>query len=358
MARTMQEAAQAVTSPLPVQKKTVFAPDMPVSLPDALKPALEPMSELPPPELSPLLAQEKPVAALATVIGHTSQNQPVLSVVPTSAMPPQEFVMQFSASNLAPGTIVEFIPQSGAAPYHAPFPVTDAPAAALIPTPLWPLLGSFDWPVLDEVQQILQQQGAVQALQNLVRAAPNPANPARMPPATLFFLAAVRAGDIVSWLGDKTADILRRAGRADVIRAGDRDFSGLQRTSSEAVAQDWRGVALPLAWQDGLHKMMLYYRRSSGDDDKEQGGFGTRFIFDLDLPRMGAVQLDGLHRTKRLDLIVRSHSPFSETMQQAMRRAWGGALEQVALSGELSFQSKPSQFVKIDLRGDNRGIKV
>lgn len=363
IAQIMQTAAPAPDAPAlpsaPTLQKAAFAPDMPISLPAGLKSVPAPVPELQIPA-PPLLVQEKPAAAIAPVIGHTPQNLPVLSVTPPGAAFPQAFVLQFGASNLPAGTLVEFIPQPGGVPYHAAFPTAETVAGApILPTPIWPLLGSFDWPVLDDVQQILQQQGAAQVLESLARTVPNPGNPARMPAAALFFLAAVRSGDIAGWLGDKAMDVLRRAGRADIATRGARDFAGLQRASSEPVAQDWRGVALPMAWQDDMHKAILYFRRSGSEDDKEQGGgFGTRFIFDLDLPRMGAVQLDGLHRTKRLDLIVRSRLPFSEPMQQAMRRAWVGALEQTALSGELSFQSKPSQFVKIDLPADSRGIRV
>ncbi len=364
IAQTIQAAAPvpdvpAVPPPLQ-QKKSVFSPDIPVSLPVTMKSSVAPVPELQILVPPPFLTQEKPVASVASVIGHTPQNLPVLSIVSPGAAFPQEFALQFGASNLPAGTMVAFIPQPGGAPYQAAFPTAEIVAGApILPTPIWPLLGSFDWPVLDEVQQLLQQQGAVQAFESLVRTAPNPGNPARMPAAALFFLAAVRSGDIAGWLGDKTMDALRRAGRTDIAIRGARDFAGLQRTSSEPISQDWRGMALPMAWQDDMHKAMLYFRRSGGDEDNEQGGgFGTRFIFDLDLPRMGVVQLDGLHRTKRLDLIVRSRSPFSDTMQQAMRRTWGGALEQAALSGELSFQSKPSQFVKIELPVDRRGIRV
>jgi hypothetical protein len=57
---------------------------------------------------------------------------------------------------------------------------------------------------------------------------------------------------------------------------------------------------------------------------KDQQGKQTRFIFDLSLDALGKVQLDGLFRAKRLDLIVRTLTPFSLPMQQDMRRIYSG----------------------------------
>jgi hypothetical protein len=70
---------------------------------------------------------------------------------------------------------------------------------------------------------------------------------------------------------------------------------------------------------------------------------------------MGAVQLDGLHRpaekSGKLDLIVRTKAPLSGTMQQSMRRAYVRALEQTGHSGEMSFQHRPEQFIKVGTSG-------
>jgi hypothetical protein len=72
----------------------------------------------------------------------------------------------------------------------------------------------------------------------------------------------------------------------------------------------------------------------------------------MDLTRMGVVQLDGLHRPaakdSKLDLIVRTGAPLSQTMQQSMRRTYVRVLEQTGHSGEMSFQHRPEQFVRVD----------
>lgn len=307
-----------------------------------------------------IILQETPVAAAATVIGRTAQNLPVLSVTLPGSEFPQNFVLQLNAANLPEGSVVSFIPHAGI--WHAMLPAATPPVAemaALPPATPWELFGSFSWPVMEDIQKtLLQQPDGMQGVAAIARMAPNPANPASLPAAALLFLAAVRSGDITTWLGDKTIDILRRAGRADIIARAGRDFAGLQRSATEPVSQDWRGVTLPLAWQNDIHKMMLYFRRDNKDGENGDTGIpGTRFIFDLNLSRMGAVQIDGYHRPaqKKLDLIVRTQKPLGQDMQQAMRRRWAAALEQTRLQGEMSFQSKPEQFVKMALPSGKPG---
>jgi hypothetical protein len=115
-----------------------------------------------------------------------------------------------------------------------------------------------------------------------------------------------------------------------------------------------------MAWENELSHVMLYYRhdgkQEGGDADKDSKT--TRFIFDLRLDRMGDVQLDGFHRGKRLDLIVRTKAPVSPRMQQEMRRAYTNAVELAGASGELLFQNRAEQFVSIKIEEDARKISV
>ncbi|MCD8562757.1 MAG: hypothetical protein LRY54_01560 [Alphaproteobacteria bacterium] len=68
---------------------------------------------------------------------------------------------------------------------------------------------------------------------------------------------------------------------------------------------------------------------------------------DLSLSQIGRVQLDGYCRGKSFDLILRTDEPFSATARQSMRALYHGALEWEGLSGDLGFQNKPEQWVKI-----------
>ena len=70
---------------------------------------------------------------------------------------------------------------------------------------------------------------------------------------------------------------------------------------------------------------------------------------------MGKVQIDGLFRPARLDVIVRTQSPFSQSMTQDMRATYARALRETGVTGELSFQNQPGQWVTITPEKQNYG---
>lgn len=278
------------------------------------------------------------------------------------------FVFQHPASGLVTGdtmtlSLSQSVGQVGTQLSASSSPVA-APSATPTPTsaitPAIPLFNNFQWPALDNLFQQLQTQ-APQVAQALAQALPAQSTaPQRLPPAALFFIAAIRAGDIGQWLGQKSVDAIRSRGGQSLLERVNSDMRGLQRTGAEPVSQDWRAVALPFYSDGEITKMMLFYRHdqdhgAQNDDNKKR----TRFIFDLQLNRMGAVQLDGLHRGERLDLIVRAEKHFSEGMRQTMRQRYVSALEQAGISGELSFQNKNTKWVHITIDADQgEGVSV
>lgn len=268
--------------------------------------------------------------AEARVLGFNPQNFPVLSLAQPGQTSPQIFTLQFSPANLQPGSRISFMPLPAAAPIPQPAPIPSS----------WPALMTPGlWEGLDDLYQSLLQS-APQAAQALSRILPAPGNPAQLTPAALMFVAAIRAGDVGMLFENKDIEALRRLGRLPQLARSTQETSTLSRLSAEPIAQDWRGMPIPLYWQGEIHKIALYWKHQDGSrgTDKESGDRQTRFIFDLALTRMGDVQLDGLVRGNRLDLMIRSHSPFSMPMQQAMRQAYTRALESSDLHGELNFQ--------------------
>ena len=71
---------------------------------------------------------------------------------------------------------------------------------------------------------------------------------------------------------------------------------------------------------------------------------------------MGPVQLDGLFKPARLDLVVRTETGLSDPMRQVMRQTYAEALRAFELTGELSFQNEKESFVKIIQAGQKVGL--
>jgi hypothetical protein len=285
----------------------------------------------------------------ANVLALTPQSLPLVSIQLPGANIPQTFVLQFTGSNLSPGTQVSLLPVPGNAVPTTP---------ALLPGTLPALTQSLAWPVLDDLLQTLSQISP-SATASLTRTLPSPANPAQMGPAALLFIAAVKSGDIESWLGDRKIGALTRAGKAGALSALNTDAATASRLSAEPVSGDWRAMPLPLHWQGEVHKVMLYTKQDGQNTPDERNGNGhTRFIFDLDLTRMGDVQIDGLMRGPRLDLVVRTQTYMSAGMQTAIRGAFTRALDDTSLHGDITFQGDPRQWVNVVKKEERVGVEI
>lgn len=297
---------------------------------------------------TPASTPQAPAGSItAQVTGFTPQNLPMVSVQwPGSALP-QTFVLQFNAANLQIGSTIVLQPQN--MQMAAPGVTAGAPPVTPQMAQLLALFGPGPWPVMDEAYQTLLQVSP-QAAQALARSLPSPGNPTQLGAAALLFIAAVRSGDIGGWLGDKKMDALKIAGKNNLLGRLTQDLSTLaQRTSDAAPTGEWRPVPLPMFYDGQIQKIALYVKQDgehSGSNDKEKTG-QTRFIFDLDLDRMGGVQLDGLVREKRFDLVVRTQLPLSEPMRQTMKQSYSNALQDTDLHGDISFQGDIKNWVNV-----------
>lgn len=286
----------------------------------------------------------------AHITGFTPQGFPVLSLL---SMPDTPMMMNFDATNFDKGSVLSLLPQTASAPMAGS--ITTSPPAPMpfaFPDIFWSHAG---WPSMDELANHMQRTAPVM-LTTLSATTPNPANPVQLPAAALLFIAAARAGDVGGWLSDKGVDHLRRAGKGELLSRLTREMGSIGRLLASdpapGAAQEWRGVPLPLYYEGDLHKAIVWFRQEGqGRDEKDgPGGKAARFIFDLSLSRMGNVQLDGLFRGQRIDLMLRTEQKMSENMRQIMRQKYYDAVSHAGLSGELSFQHQAEDFIKINMR--------
>lgn len=336
------------TPSFPVQSNVPVTPDVKISVPGLQTPQQKDIkTALNAPAVEFIGKGEKQNAVTGLVIGHTAKKLPVVAFFSPQAAQALEtasfFILQPSGNaiiTLNSGDEITLIPQGGAKAVVMP--------AAALPSllPLSPFTPG-PWPIIDDIYETLVQ-AMPQAARAFINVTPSAANPGQIPPTALFFIAAVRGGDLTQWLGDRAVDAIRRAGKSGLLSRLNSEGSSLNKLSNDPVSQDWKGINLPLYHDGEMHKLALYYKHESQEQSNDnKSGKQVRFLFDLSLDNMGKVQLDGLFRQKRLDLIVRSESAFSNSMQQQMRRSYVTALEQTHISGELSFQNKPEQWVTI-----------
>lgn len=301
---------------------------------------------------------------VAQVVGTSPQGFPLLRLEMAADQParaPLHFLLHQPMPAVMPGMLLTLAPVDPATQENILQPsitntTTAGTAAHAQPLPF--VIKPAIWPLMNDLGAALQTAAppVAQALHAMI---PNPAIPAQIGPAALFFMAALRGGDLGAWLGERAADTLRRAGRSDLLSRLAQEGAQITR-AADAPTGEWRSQAIPLMIDQTIFKMILHTRHEDDPDeqDHEKKGGHTRFLLDLDFGRLGPLQIDGLLRDQRLDLIVRSQQPFAAPMREDMRRLFTRALTETKREGEIGFQSHPEQWVRINAHAQNMHISA
>ncbi len=209
------------------------------------------------------------------------------------------------------------------------------------------------WPALGETLTLLAGANPAAARQLAARVIPR--LDSSLSAGVLFFISALRGGDLRSWLGESIERTLQRLRPGLLDRLGD-DFRTVSRTTDDPKGGEWRSVLIPLLGGESIEHIRLH-TRLHGDDDEADDKAEARFIVDLNLSRVGRMQLDGLVRggaTKRLDLIVRSPAPLTPAMREDIRRIFRDAGEVTGIKGGVTFQAA-AKFIDIGRNGGGEG---
>lgn len=289
----------------------------------------------PPPAISAAGAIAPAIGTLlnATVIGTTSAGQPIVhteagvfALATRSALPIGSFAS------------LEVIEEPA-----APKPLLAVPEGGLRQ-----MVAQRSWPALNEAVAILQQTDPAYAQQLISTVLPRPDS--QLAASILYFLAALRGGDIRAWFGEGPSRSLERAKPGSLSRLGE-EFAQLRRASDEPVSGNWRMALIPLYSGTDIEQVRLFMRRHGEDaEDGEEGeNGGIRFVVDVELSRLGRMQFDGLvrGRTQRFDLIVRTAEELPSVMANDIRRIFEETLALTAIKGSIVFQSGPADFVEI-----------
>ncbi|MGH6948176.1 MAG: hypothetical protein ACREDZ_12675 [Kiloniellales bacterium] len=192
------------------------------------------------------------------------------------------------------------------------------------------------WSGLAEMLQVVGHQGLAE-LHPLLRTLPQPG--ARLASDLLFLISALRGGELSVWPGAQALEGLERAGRADLVSRLGADLAQAAR-SAEASPGDWRLLTLPFHDGSHLQQLRLYLRRDR-TSRRSAVEKATRFVLEVDLTRVGALQLDGLVQPRRFDLMLRSRQALPEIWRQDIAEIFEEANAAVGNSGEIVFQASP-----------------
>ncbi len=219
------------------------------------------------------------------------------------------------------------------------------------------LLNGRSWPAFEEAIGVLRESNPQAALQIINTVLPRP--DAALAANIMQFLLGIRSGELAAWIGEGPLRILQRD-RPDLAGRLRDDFRAIGLINEDTVSGDWRALPVPLANGAEIQQIQLLMRRlgSDEDEDEENSRVGTRFIVDVDLTRMGRVQLDGIVQEghKCFDLVIRSQQRINTNVQNDIRTIFEEAQKITGTTGGLRFQAAPPKFV--DVTSDTTDGKV
>lgn len=226
-----------------------------------------------------------------------------------------------------------------------------SPSKGVSPFSLEGLSHSREWPNLKEAINVLHQSNPA-AAQHLTSTA-IPRADSQLAANILLFLGALRSGDIRGWFGNSGMRSLERV-RPDLMNGLREDFTRISQLADDRGPADWRLTLIPFLNGAEIEQIRLFMRRNLDKKKKKNETPGTRFIIDVDLSRLGRIQLDGLVQSegKQLDLIMRTEQPLLPEMRNDIRAIYVNAAEITGFKGGLTFQSSPPGFIELTPNGD------
>lgn len=194
-----------------------------------------------------------------------------------------------------------------------------------------------DWPALRNIASALTQNTAINT--DLIL----PKVGEMLGPAMLAFIVNLRSGgNAKTWLGKSNIDALDDAVRDRLLDGLDGELSAESRTSGKLNDDGWQTTAVPIA--DGQHiteiRIHTQKRRNNHEGNEDSGG--SRFVIEATLSALGPLQLDGLVRMHRFDLIVRTARPLPDDMRHNIETLFANSLSATNHLGGVSFRSDAS----------------
>lgn len=194
---------------------------------------------------------------------------------------------------------------------------------------------SREWPALGTALAAL---GSTEAAAAQALAARLPQTGPQLAAGMLAMLRQLASGDVAEWLAPALREALDRIGRRDIADRLGAEFGQLSRLASEPSGGDWRVMFLPLRHDGELHQLNLYIRGRRKGERGPGPDTGTRFIVEVDMTRLGPLQLDGLVQGRRFDLMLRSRQPLAPTMLRDIEAIFAEARSVGGFVGTIGFQ--------------------
>lgn len=225
-------------------------------------------------------------------------------------------------------------------------------------TPAQPLESlTQNWRALSEIIAVLPP-AADNSSHSLSSRLPNMQNPAQMTSGMIFFLAAMGAKNPARiWLGPAASQRLEKIDQGRLLSMLDNDMTRIFRLGRDSPVTDWRPALIPMQVGPDVQAIPILTRqvtdeepgkKNNSEDDDDEKITATRFIVELTLSQFGKIQVDGLLKDKKLNIIIRSKIMLPSEMKSKMSGIFITALEISGYSGELRYRDNITPEISVE----------
>ena len=334
----------AVSAPDPAVFESAPLSDIPA------KPAADTPPPLPfqPPEPAVKDAPRSPASAdgapvLKGVVFHPDDDRPVLIATKSGALVLETAVR---LPHLTPVS-VKILPSA----------VPDAPALEKTPLPEF----KNTWTVLTHALDTLRRtdESAFEAVKAVL-----PQTGGKLPALMLSYMnAAARGVSFSDFIGEaNVAALAKTENGATLLKRLEREFSTSAKKATDGK-NGWKGWDIPLLSGSVVEPVSLYLQRPNENEfrraqtDRKQAG--VRFAVDINLTRLGKMQLEGLaHRqTRRFDLILRHQNALPPDFDAAVRGIFTQTLTALNYTGTVKVDKTDDFIVFAPDTDENDALK-
>lgn len=220
------------------------------------------------------------------------------------------------------------------------------------------------WTVLTNALETLRQtdQAAFEAVKNIL---PQTGN--KLPALMLSFMHAAAQGvSFTSFIGEANVSALRATEKGErLLKRLEKEFSASPKKATDGQ-NTWKGWDIPFLSGSVVEPVSLYLQRPSDSDLQRNASLknqrGVRFVLDLNLTKLGRLQMEGLARRpeRRFDLILRHQNDLPSSFDARVQSIFVQTLSALNYTGTIKVD-QTNDFIVFTPHQDNeikRGVLV
>ncbi len=175
----------------------------------------------------------------------------------------------------------------------------------------------------------------------------------------LFLYAAIKAGTPEEMLGRRALRLLEQAAPSALERLK-LDLTQAQTALLHPPPGQWLTIPLTMLHGQEVVPVRLYLPPEPKEKPGKAGqAEGQRFILEVGLSALGAMQLDGFvrksERRRSFDLMIRSEKPLDVALTQSIRELFATSMDAARMHGQVMFQVGSQHFLRPETLGASDG---